>query len=70
MKITCCLGCVPPKKYLGCQDHCPDLNTLKILNIVEKAAYEQQKQIDCGLNESRARSVRKALKSSKRKWCE
>ena len=22
--ITCCNGCVPPKRYPGCQDHCPE----------------------------------------------
>lgn len=24
MTIKCCYGCVAPKRYLGCHDHCPD----------------------------------------------
>ena len=48
MKITCCRGCVAPKRYPGCQDHCPDLHTERILKIVEEADQMNQKRIEDG----------------------
>ena len=34
--MTCCRYCVPPKRYPGCHDHCPE-------RIKEKAEYDMKK---------------------------
>jgi hypothetical protein len=69
-KITCCNGCVAPKRYPGCHDHCPDYNEARIMEIVSEEAWKQQKRIEDGLKQSKANTVKAALKKSGRKWCE
>lgn len=69
-KITCCNGCVAPKRYPGCQDHCPDLHTERILKIVEEADQMNQKRIDDGLKASRMKRVEKAVRKRGQKWLE
>lgn len=69
-KITCCNGCVAPKRYPGCHDHCPDYNEARILEIVAEESYKRQKKIEDGLKQSKMACVKKALERSGKKWLE
>lgn len=37
--FECCHFCKPPKRYPGCQDHCPD-------GIAAKANHKERKEAD------------------------
>ena len=69
-KITCCHGCVAPKRYPGCHDHCPDYNEARILEIIAEEAFKQQKRIEDGLKEATTMKVKKAVKKRGDKWLE
>ena len=38
MAIKCCYGCVAPKRYPGCGDHCPEYKAEKAQDQEEKKA--------------------------------
>lgn len=66
MAISCCHGCMAPKRYPGCHDHCPDY-------LKEKAEYEARAEADYkrrktiqNLNEQRYRAVTKAVKGKRK----
>ena len=45
MGIKCCYGCVAPKRYLGCHDHCPEYKEEKAQLEKGKAAKTVQQGI-------------------------
>lgn len=61
--FECCHFCKPPKRYPGCQDHCPD-------GIAAKANHKERKEADdkargrntATVYQQRADSVRRASK--------
>ena len=60
-----CKGCVAPKRYPGCHDHCP-------VHLKEKAEYEarkaiedEQKRISYGLYNQRSTVLAKIMKGRK-----
>ena len=63
MRITCCKGCVAPKRYPGCHDRCPEYIEQKAQFNAEKEAQRKKKQISFGITAQRAAAVTKAIKS-------
>lgn len=66
MAISCCHGCMAPKRYPGCHDHCPDY-------LKEKAEYDAKAEEDYkrrktiqNLNEQRYSGIIKAVKHKRK----
>jgi hypothetical protein len=59
MAIECCNGCVAPKRYPGCQDHCPDYIIDNAFHQVEKAERSKKVAMECGLYQQRYEAIRK-----------
>ena len=53
MTFQCCRGCVAPKRYPGCHDHCPEY-------IEGRAEYDRIKEI-----RDRERNIRNAIYRSR-----
>ena len=70
MAITCCYGCVAPKRHPGCHDHCPEYNEERILAIVDDAERKKRKNIEDGLKASKLNVLKSAVKRSGKKWGE
>ncbi len=62
-----CLVCKPPKRYPGCQDHCPEYKKGKAKHDKEKAAERLQKSIGAGIYNQKDHAVNKALKKIRRR---
>lgn len=64
MAIECCNGCVAPKRYPGCHDHCPEY-------IKQKAKHDKERieryQKECISRRERARSVAIKVATAQRK---
>lgn len=65
MGIRCCHGCVPPKRHTACWDTCPDYIAEKAEDQKKKEEERKRKSITTGINDQRARGVRKALRKRK-----
>lgn len=62
MAIKCCHGCMAPKRYPGCHDHCPDYAKEKAEDTAKKEAEQKRCAIQFAIMDQRGRAVRKALK--------
>ena len=62
MAIKCCCGCVAPKRYPGCHDHCPDYAKEKAVYDAQKAAEQKKRDIEYAITEQRSRAVHKAMR--------
>lgn len=62
MAIKCCYGCVAPKRYPGCHDHCPDRIAEKAEDDRLKAIAAAKKKINNDIYNQRAIHVTKAMK--------
>ena len=49
MSIKCCIPCVKPKRYPGCQDHCPEYAAEKAQEQEKKDAARKQHEIQQGI---------------------
>ena len=48
--FECCKICTPPKRYPGCQDHCPDGKAAKAAHDKKRANIRKQREIESNLN--------------------
>ena len=62
MAIKCCRGCVAPKRYPGCHDHCPDYITNKAEHEHQKAICDRQREITNAIYANRSKKVYQALR--------
>ena len=60
MAITCCRYCVPPKRYPGCSDHCPEYAEQRAKHDKEIAEYRRQKAIQSGITSQKYDGVVRA----------
>ena len=63
--IFCCRGCIAPKRYPGCHDHCPEYLTQKAEHEERKAVADEQKRISNGLYDQRSTALAKITKGRK-----
>lgn len=61
----CCKGCVAPKRYPGCHDHCPEYLKQKAEYEERKAIADEKKRIDNGLYNHRQNVIAKIMKGRK-----
>ena len=66
MAISCCHGCMAPKRHPGCHDTCPEYLKEKAEHEIQKEADYKRRRTMHDLNEQRYRGVKKAV-SHKRK---
>lgn len=66
--IKCCIKCVAPKRYPGCQDHCPQHIAEKEEYKAKKAAADKKKAIEAGLDAQAIYGVDRAKKRRKGKY--
>ena len=60
-----CKGCVAPKRYPGCHDHCPEYLKAKAEYEERKAVEDKQKSIRNGLYIQRETAIAKITKGRK-----
>ena len=60
--ITCCNGCVAPKRHPGCHGSCPEYRVEKTEYEVQKAKMDKQKAIKSGLDSMAIAAVNRARK--------
>ena len=62
-----CIKCVPPKRYPGCQDHCPEHAKEKAIYEKDKAAERKRREIGASIYAQKSEAVTRALKKHGRK---
>ena len=66
MAIFPCKGCVAPKRYPGCQDHCPEYKAKRAEYDKLKAAYDRERDVSVAMILDRRDKVYKAMKDRRR----
>lgn len=61
--IKCCHGCVAPKRYPGCHDHCPDYILEKFINDLELEERNKENAKFRGIYEQRDQAIRRARRN-------
>ena len=64
--ITCCKGCVAPKRHPGCHSSCPEYLAQKAEYDRLKAENDRKKSIDANIYNSRYEKIDKARKNRRR----
>lgn len=68
MKLfECCKGCVAPKRYPGCQDHCIDGIIEKAFSNVLREERRQESKTIGGAYDQNQRNIRSAVRKHNRK---
>ena len=62
MAIKCCLGCVAPKRYPGCSDHCLEYAEQRAQYDKDVAEYRRQKAIQSGITSQKFDGVFRAYR--------
>lgn len=65
MTIKVCHGCVAPKRYPGCHDHCPEYLAEKAENDAKREKQFKETVVRTGLYQQRTRAVAKAVKKKR-----
>ncbi len=60
-----CKGCVAPKRYPGCHDHCPEYQKQKAEYEERKAIADKEKRISNGLYNQRSTVLAKIMRGRK-----
>ena len=67
MAVSCCYGCVAPKRYPGCHDHCPERTEEKALADEKKAIENKNKAISVGITAQKMAGIYRANRKNKPK---
>lgn len=67
MANYCCRGCVAPKRYPGCHDHCPERQEELAQRAVEMEKQRKAHGISSGITNQKIDGVRRALRRHGRK---
>lgn len=65
MTITCCNGCVQPKRYPGCHAVCPEYTQQKAKHEAEREKIKKARLTQLNIYEQRGEAVRKANRRKK-----
>lgn len=67
-KINCCMGCVPPKRHIGCHADCEEyMAERKALDERNAEEYMGRKEYRVGV-EIDITSIERAKRLSKKRW--
>lgn len=69
MVIHCCKGCVAPKRYPGCHDHCPEYLEEKAAYEAKKSVLDKEKAVTNAILYQRGKAVYRAMKGKKSHKC-
>jgi len=64
--IKCCNGCVAPKRYPGCHDHCPEYAAEKAEYEKLKAKDDKRRKVKADIYNQRSINVAKAIRRHRR----
>lgn len=64
--VTCCYGCVPPKRTPTCHATCPEYAEQQAANAEKREAEAAKRAIAQGLYEQRGKNVRRAERHRRR----
>lgn len=64
--ITCCKGCVPPKRHPACWDTCPEYAEEKAKDLKKKQAEKKAVALENALTGERIRAIKKIKKEGRR----
>lgn len=67
MAITCCRGCVAPKRYPGCHSSCQEYITQKAEHERLKKVYDDKHRISGAIEMDRAKRVYNAMRNRRSK---
>lgn len=67
MADNCCYGCVAPKRYPGCQDHCPERQEQLAQRAKEMEQMRKANGIANGINNQKIEGIRRAMRRHGRK---
>lgn len=67
MADNCCYGCVAPKRYPGCQDHCPERQEQLAQRAKEMEQRRKAHGISNGINNQKIEGIRRAMRRHGRK---
>lgn len=67
MANNCCYGCVAPKRYPGCHDHCPERQEELAQRAQEMEKRRKAHGISTGINNQKIEGIRRALRRHGRK---
>lgn len=67
MADNCCYGCVAPKRYPGCQDHCPERQEQLAQRAKETEQRRKAHGIANGINNQKIEGIRRAMRRHGRK---
>lgn len=62
MAIKCCNGCVAPKRYPGCHDHCEEYIKEKEAHNQRKAELDRDNRISAAIYIDRGNKVEKTIR--------
>jgi hypothetical protein len=65
--FECCHNCKPPRRYPGCQDHCPDYAEGKAKHDADKEIEYQRRRREAALYLQTCEGVRRATKNRRKK---
>ena len=67
MAISCCRGCVPPKRNPYCHGNCPEYVKEKAAYEARKAEVDKENFVRCGVLSQRLESSYRAMKRCRKK---
>lgn len=62
MAVKCCKGCVAPKRYPGCHNHCQEYLTARAEYDRLKEIYDRERNINNAIYQNRSMKVYKAMR--------
>ena len=65
MAISCCHGCMVPKRHPGCHDTCPEYLKERAEHEARKEEDYKRRQLVQNLNEQRYQAIHKAVKDKR-----
>lgn len=66
MAISCCHGCMAPKRHPGCHDTCPEYRKEKAEHEARAEADYKRRRTMHDLNDQRYRAVTRAVKGKRK----
>ena len=67
MTFNCCRGCIAPKRYPGCHDHCTEYKGERAEYDRLKEIRDRERNVNNGIYHSRSVKVYKAMRE-REKW--
>lgn len=67
MAKNCCYGCIAPKRYPGCQDHCTQRQEELAQREAERKQRRKERRTDLNIKSQKYDGVRRAMRRHGRK---